>query len=301
MSVAPRVSVVMPVHDCRRWVGEAVASILEQTYRDIELIVVDDGSTDGSDDVVTETAAGDARVRLVRQERQGVIGALNQGLALARGELFARIDADDVAVPERLARQVAYLDAHRACVCVWSRVLLIDADGDPLREMGDRLTHEEIDAALLGGEGQVLYHCAILARTDAIRALGGYRDYETVEDLDLFLRLAEVGRLANLPEPLMRYRQHPKSVGHARMADQQRAIGRVLAAARARRGLPAKVNGFHAPARALSLAEQEEKWAWWALGAGHVRNARKHATRAVARRPLSPASWKVFACAIRGR
>ena len=109
--VAPRVSVVMAVHDGERYVGAAVDSILTQKFRDLELIVVDDGSTDRSPEIVREHA--DPRVRLIANGRNlGLAPSLNVGLAEARGEFVARLDADDVAMPHRLARQVEFMDAN---------------------------------------------------------------------------------------------------------------------------------------------------------------------------------------------
>src|SRR5258707_685838 len=99
----------MPVYNARRYVAEAARSVLGQTFTDFEFVVIDDGSTDGSAEVVEQAAAGDPRLRLVRQQNKGVSAASNLGTELARGEFLARVDADDVCCPERLAKQVAFL------------------------------------------------------------------------------------------------------------------------------------------------------------------------------------------------
>src|SRR5207248_5858446 len=119
-------------------------------------------------------------------------------------------------------RPVAYLRGHPDCVLVGSRVLLIDPDGLPIRERATEQTHEEIDAAHLN-RGWPVVHPAVMMRTAAVRQLGGYRDqYNTLEDTDLFLRLAEIGHLANLPEVLLHYRQHFASVTHSKAEQQAR-------------------------------------------------------------------------------
>jgi len=213
----------------------------------------------------------------------------------------ARMDADDVALPERFARQVRYLAEHPECVLVGSRVQIIDPDGCPLRTFGEALTHEEIDSALMGARGQMVYHPSVIMRKRAVHEVGGYRpEYYLAEDLDLFLRLAEVGRLVNLAEPLLKYREHLNKVGHTRTAEQTRAVNRILAEAYRRRGLgeAATPPAFSNPER--SLAQKRRTWAWWALTSGHVATARKHAVASLAHAPLSPDSWRLLYCALRG-
>ena len=200
---SPRVSVAMPVYNSEKYVAKAVASILAQTFEDFEFLIVDDGSTDASRAILQEYAARDRRIKLTSRPNTGYLVALNEMLRRARGEYIARMDADDVALPERFERQIQYLDDHPECVLLGSRVIIIDPDGDPLREMGDALTHEEIDNALMNAMGQLVYHPSVMFRRQVVLDLGGYRpEYYLTEDLDLFLRLAEVGRVANLAEPL---------------------------------------------------------------------------------------------------
>ncbi|MGH7213712.1 MAG: glycosyltransferase family 2 protein [Tepidisphaeraceae bacterium] len=302
MNHVPLISVVLPVYNGERFIAEAVQSILAQTFGDFELIAIDDGSKDRSKQILDGFATRDARVRVVSRPNAGLVRTLNEGLALARGELLARIDADDAATPDRFERQVAYLCEHPECVAVGSRALMIDSEGDPLIELGNKFTHEEIDSALINGEGQHFYHSSLILRTRALRDVGGYRDLETIEDLDLFLRLAEVGRLHNLREVLLKYRQHPASVGHSKMIKQRLAQQQVLDEAHRRRGIamPDHLRNLPSP-RQLSRSEQHVKWAWWALQSGFVSSARKHAFRALKRAPLSKHSWKVMYCALRGR
>jgi glycosyltransferase involved in cell wall biosynthesis len=118
LSSEPAVSVVMPMYNAAPYVGEAVRSVLGQTFSDFELIVIDDGSKDDSATEVERAAKGDARLRLIRQSNSGVSVASNKGTELARGEFLARADSDDICLPNRLEKQVGYLREHPDCVAV---------------------------------------------------------------------------------------------------------------------------------------------------------------------------------------
>ncbi len=298
----PAISVCMPVYNAERYVAEAVESILHQTLGDFEFLIVDDGSTDGSRRILEGYAARDPRIRLTSRPNTGYLVALNEMLAGARGEFIARMDADDVALPERFERQVSYLRAHPEVLALGSRILLVDPDGAPLTEMCEEQDHEGIDRAHLEGH-VVICHPTVMARAEAMRRVGGYRpEYYTAEDLDLWLRLAEIGRLANLPEALVKYRQHFQSIGNAQRARQEAAAVRAVADARRRRGL-----SQDAPMAARASTRPDptgldhmRKWAWWALTSGYLSTARGYAIRCWCRRPFSPESWRLLYCALRG-
>jgi glycosyltransferase involved in cell wall biosynthesis len=245
-------------------------------------------------------AARDRRIRLTRRENRGITRTRNEALQQATGEFFAVMDADDIALPERFERQVNYLQEHPQCVALGSRVLLIDAEGAAVREMSEMTAHAEIDRLHLEGQGGAITHPAAMMRRAALVAIGGYREtFETAEDLDVFLRLAEQGELANLPETLLLYRQHVGSTCHtrqARVAGDNRAV---VAEARRRRNLPDHARNGVASDES-SASAHHRKWAWWALEAGHIDTARKHGWRAVRCAPLSGRSWRAWLCALRG-
>src|SRR5262249_44460136 len=140
----PSVSVMMPVYNAERYVGKAIESVLNQTLSDFELVIVNDGSTDGSLEILQEYAARDPRIRLTSRPNVGLVGSRNELLDAARSNLVACMDADDISRSDRLERQVEYLRAHPDCVLVGSRVIIIDPDGQPLRIMGQHLVHEAI-------------------------------------------------------------------------------------------------------------------------------------------------------------
>ena len=199
--MTPRISVVMPVRNGERFLREALDSTLEQALGDLELIVVDDGSTDATAAILADAARRDSRARIHRQAPGGLTVALNAGCALARAPLIARMDADDVMLPGRLERQVEFLDAHRDVALLGGGIVLIDEDGREIdREPGRR----ELDFL----ERNELTHATVTMRADAFRALGGYR-LDQSEDYDLWLRFEERHGVAAVPDFAIRYRLHP--------------------------------------------------------------------------------------------
>ena len=297
----PTISVITPVYNNAAYLPEALDSVLNQSFGDFEYILINDGSTDDSLAVLEEYAKKDPRVRVSSRENRGYISALNEGLALARAEFIARMDADDVCMLDRFEKQIKFLRDHPECVVVGGRVLLIDSEGAPLREMCTETKHEEIDAAHLSGRGGTIVHPAMMARSSAIQSIGGYSGaYPWAEDLDFFLRLAEVGRVANLQDIILRYRQHLSSIGYSKSELQQKSTVAVVRDTHVRRGLPVPEGLGSAPIAAPSAAESHRKWAWWALGSGYAPSARKHAFRALRLEPFSPDSWRALYCAVRG-
>ncbi len=233
MSPAVSVSVLLPVHDAERTVGAAIASVLTQTYTDCELLVIDDGSTDRSAAAVREHAGGDPRLRLLQQSNRGLIAALNRGLAEARGALIARMDADDVALPDRLERQVRFLESHPAVAAVGGAARYMDDRGPLPLELRHPCAPEAIRAAL--PRGSCLVHPTVLMRRAAVLAAGGYRPaFLHAEDYDLWLRLAERADLANLAETVLHLRLHPGQVSFAHVEQQVISTLGAQRAARAR-------------------------------------------------------------------
>jgi glycosyltransferase involved in cell wall biosynthesis len=298
---SPAVSVLMPVYNAQRYLSAAVQSILDQTHTSFEFIIIDDGSTDESLTILAKYARRDRRIRLVSRPNTGYVIALNEMLTMACGEFIARMDADDVSMPTRFERQVDYLRAQPQCVGVGSGVVLIDSEGREIRPWSQVTAHEEIDGMHLRGLGGAVTHPAMMFKAWALRQVDGYRpSLQPAEDLDLFLRLSEIGRLANLPDVLLKYRQHAQSVGYQRRGEQVRAALQAVVEAHQRRGLPPPAGIDVSPPRGAGVSRHHRKWAWWALGAGNVATARKHALRALCLSPWSVASWKVMACALRG-
>jgi glycosyltransferase involved in cell wall biosynthesis len=233
----PAVSVVMSVLDGEAHVGEAVESVLAQTFADWELVVVDDGSTDGTGAILDGYAARDPRILVVHRPNAGRPAALNEGIARARGPLIARLDADDVALPRRLELQLARLAAEPALGVVGGAVVFVTADGRPFAETRYPLDDRAIRAAL--GTTTPFVHSAVTMRRAAFEAAGGYRPaFVEAEDLDLWLRIPHAFGLANLADPVVRYRIHGGQATMRHLERQARAAAAARASARHQPHIP---------------------------------------------------------------
>ncbi|MFM8481653.1 MAG: glycosyltransferase family 2 protein [Gammaproteobacteria bacterium] len=208
------VSVVMPCFNTARYVTEAVASILAQTHRDFELIAIDDGSTDGT--VAALQGIADPRLQIIRNSTNlGIVETLNIGVAEARGEFVARMDADDVALPQRFERQVAFLRRNIEFAAVGTGVSYMDEHGAAQRS--PRLppnSNMNLRWRLL--LGNCVHHPTIMFRRSQLSLPVYSSVYPDIEDYELFLRLAVAGVLANMPERLLRMRRHGLSVSGQR-------------------------------------------------------------------------------------
>jgi GT2 family glycosyltransferase len=298
----PAVSVTMAVYDAEPYLVQAIESILAQSFRDLELIAVDDGSRDGSLAILAGFAARDPRVRMIRRAHGGLAPTRNAALAEARGEFVAVMDADDVAHPERLARQVDFLRAHPEVLVVGAEVEIVDPEGWPIRKGGVPLEHAAIEAALLAGRGEALCHPVATFRREAVLAAGGYRaGIPHSEDLDLYLRLAERGRLANLPETLLRYRHHLRKTSNACAGEHRAVTNQVLRDARRRRGLDPSER-FELPALS-SQTPDVDYWCEWvrqAVIGGNLATARKYAFAVLRQEPTRLRSWQLLLRALLG-
>jgi len=298
----PRLSVIMPVYNAERYLDAAIDSVLYQSYRDLELIAVDDGSTDESIYKLRLRANQDDRLRVISRPNTGIVGALNDGLDAARGELIGRMDADDTCHGTRFAKQVAYLDEHPQCVAVGSWVTRTDPFGSPAGTEQTPTDHATIDAALMRGEGHVMVHATMLMRREALVNAGAWDDrFNWVEDLDLCLRLAEQGELANLPESLYRYRRHEQSVCFQQYETMCVRLKEVLAEAYQRRGrddMPSLDDIRQELPQKRDPAAIYRGWACHAINQHKPRLARYHATRALRYAPLHIESWRVMAWAL---
>lgn len=215
---APVISVLLPIYNGEATLDATLGSVLAQTHRDFEVIAVNDGSVDGTADILARHAAADARVHVVTTPNRGLVAALNSAIGAARGRLGARMDADDICEPERFAKQVAHLEAHDDCVVVGSEVTLIDASGAPHRKQpalagSYRMKDRCRDFTKFPPSPPTVPHPTAMIRMEALRQVGGYRRYFTngAEDRDLWWRLMPLGEVHRLPERLLRYRVHPSN------------------------------------------------------------------------------------------
>jgi len=288
MTGNPAISVLMPVYNTERYLSEAIESILNQTYENFEFIIVDDGSTDRSSLILQEYAETDSRIRLIRQENTGMVGALNRGLKETAAPLIARMDADDVALPHRLEAQLKFMENHPEHVVVGGHTYFIDPDGQILKLYRLALDHNEIEERLLQGGGGAVVHAAAMFRKSAIEEAGGYRkDFEFIEDFDLYLRLLKIGKFANLDRVVYHYRHHLENIT-ARKGNTRENLRRLLVGeARRWKGLPAIDIPVPDDAQAFSANFLRRRWCGWALEENRLSTAWKHAWRAWIGEPWS--------------
>jgi glycosyltransferase involved in cell wall biosynthesis len=211
LNESPRVSVLMSVFNGERYLRESIDSILSQSFSDFEFLIINDGSSDASRSIIL--AYDDPRIRLIENEENiGLTQSLNRGLALARGEFIARQDADDISLPARLAKQVAFLDANPHVLLVGSWYQEVDANGTLQQRARVPTDEVELRWALLFFCPFI--HSAVMMRKDPVlNEIGYYSDeYEYAQDHELWLRIARRKSLTNLKAYLVKYRRSPDSM-----------------------------------------------------------------------------------------
>ena len=299
----PRVSVLMTVFNAERYIERAIKSIINQTLERWELLIINDGSTDRSENIAKQLAVYDKRIKVVSKKNEGIVSSANLGLTMVSAPYVARMDADDISHPTRLEKQLHFLEANPNCVAVGSYVQLIDSRGLRICEFSRVSSHREIDDLHMKGHGGAICHPASMMRIGAIRHIGGYDpSMKSAEDLDMFLKLAEHGVLSNIPECLFSWRQHLASEGNARRNLQAKYAKIAVIRAHERRGLevPSRVAVLE-NTRDSSIASTYEKWLWWSLKGGNHRTAIKYATLLFFARPISLQTFTAVFCALRGR
>jgi glycosyltransferase involved in cell wall biosynthesis len=214
----PAISVILPVYNADNYVAEAVESILAQTFSDYELLLIDDGSTDGSLAILQRYAARDDRIVLISRENRGLVASLNEGIALARGKWLARMDADDIALPRRFERQIAWLNQTHADIC-----------GSWVQTFGARSVMWRYPVSHEASEVQLLFdvpvaHPVVMAHRDVFRSLKYDSRFAQVEDYDIWQRAWAAGfKFANIDEALLRYRTHAEQVSVTQAQAQREA------------------------------------------------------------------------------
>jgi hypothetical protein len=213
---SPVVSVAMVLRNMQRFVGESVESILNQSFRDFEFVIVDFGSTDESRAIVSRYQANDRRIKLHVIPPCGLSEARNASCFLAQGKYVALMDADDIAFPNRLERQVAYLDQHPEIALLGSAIRCIGPSGESRFLRSFPMTDGEIRSALQ--HSTAIQQTTVMMRREILGIVKGYRRaFALAEDYDLWLRVIEHFQVANLPEPLVHYRIHPGQISVQRL------------------------------------------------------------------------------------
>ncbi len=205
----PKISVIMPAYNAEKYIAEAIDSILNQTFGDFEFIILNDCSTDRTEEIIRSYT--DPRiVSLKNEQNMGVAATLNKGLSVAKGEYIARMDADDISLPERFAKQVAFLDKNPAVAVLGTNVERFDESGSlGTSQLATDPKQMHIDMFFFCG----IAHPSVMMRASAVRKLDGYDlAFEGLEDYELWCRVARQHQITTLPEVLLRYRIHSAQV-----------------------------------------------------------------------------------------
>ena len=216
----PKVTVLMSVYNGDKYLNEAIDSILGQTFKDFEFLIVNDGSTDKTGEILK--SYNDPRIKMINNEKNiGLTKSLNKGLKLARGEYIARQDADDISMPGRLEKEIEFLEQNKSVGLVGTDYLIINEKGNVVQIVTCLNGNRELKAKLL--EGNQFGHGSVILRRECIEKVGTYREeFKFAQDYDFCLRIAEVYDVANISEPLYKWRIDSKSISVAKKALQDK-------------------------------------------------------------------------------
>lgn len=210
------VSVVMPVYNSEKYLREAIDSVLSQSYKNIELIIVDDGSTDSGRDIVLSYT--DSRIRLLQNEKNsGIVFSRNKGLEAAGGEFVATLDSDDIALPDRIAKQVIFLEANPDYGLCGTFYHTIDSNGKLLKKINFPTSDQDIQTHLT--IGNCFCNSTMMLRSKLAKELKYREKYDIVEDYELWYRISKTAKVANLPFYGTHYRVHGNNISVAKMND----------------------------------------------------------------------------------
>lgn len=246
----PPITVALTVYNAERFLAEAVESVLAQTFTDFEFLALDDGSSDRSLAMLLAYQSKDDRLRVISRENRGQVPSLNELIPQAKGTYIARMDADDICLPRRLEQQIDFMRSNpdHAVVGGWTEYM--NVSGLPIGVVETPCSHDEIDQAHLDIKCSICHSTAMIDR-DVLIKVGGYRpDFAPAEDLDLWLRLAEIAKVANIPECVLRYRLHPSSLSELHGAKQRTNMVRACQSAWVRRHMDygrSPLQGSHQP------------------------------------------------------
>ncbi len=301
MSKNPTVSVLMPVYNAEKYVAEAIESILTQTFVDFEFIITDDCSTDSSLKILEAYAAKDKRIHLTSRPNRGLTPTLNEMIYKAKGEFIAILENDDIALPDRLALQVEFLQREPDVVCVSGARELIDEKGRLLTSIEDPEYNDQIQALLLSGHCCIC-HVGAMIRRAALVKVGGYDEtMRLAHDLDLWLRLSEIGSLANLKDKVVKYRLHQNSLSEKNQIQQRQEAEDACKRAWQRRGIEGRYENTESWRPGADRSSQHHfmlRYGWWAFISGQRQTAIIYGTRAIVALPFAVEGWKLLACGL---
>jgi len=298
---SPLVTVQMPVYNGQEYLAETIESILNQTFRDFEFLMLDDGSTDESLNLLRSYAEKDSRIHVITRENRG-LGETQRELAeSANGEFIAQMDQDDVSMLNRLELQVDFLRKNPNVAVVGGAYQMIDGAGRYLTTLKQPISNTEIQALILGGHCAIAHSGAMMRSAD-IKSIGGYdKNFNTATDLDLWLRLGEVGELANLSDVVFKYRLHDKSASEKVGQSQRNEARKACENAWKRRNITYEFSADQLWRPGPDKESRHKfmlKYGWWAWNSNEFMTAFFYGWQAIKAKPLSLAGWKLLAVSL---
>lgn len=214
------ISIILPIYNGEKYINSCIDSILNQTFKDFELIIINDGSTDNTEKIINNYKNKDTRIKSYYKKNSGIIDSLNLGISRAQFDLIARIDADDICLPHRLKEQVALLKEYDI---VGSNALLIDKQGNPLGQTNLPIRQEDIEKSIFSMKPSII-HPSIIFRLSALKLSNDHKVYSSTfrhcEDLELWIRNLDSCKFYNLQSPLIKLRKHDLNISHSSFIQQ---------------------------------------------------------------------------------
>lgn len=279
------VSVIIPVFNAENYIGATLETLVNQDMQNFETVCVDDGSTDTSLEIIN-TFQDRLNLKIISRPNTGIVGALNDGIDSASGSLITRLDADDLCHPRRLSQQLAFMNSHLDVVAVGSSAALIDEVGRKIGVFPAKVDHGSICDGLFRGESMI-HHPSVMMRKQAVERIGAYREgYCPAEDYDLWLRLTEVGQLANIQEALITKRQLLTGLVATRFRERDRVVQKALSEVWQSRNFEGEVPIIQ-PGFIKSEDDIIKQWIWLAMNSKNISTARYYAFKYFLRFPIS--------------
>ena len=297
----PKVSVCLSVYNSENYLREAIESILNQSFDDFEFLIIDDGSRDSSPEIIRFYAKQDQRIWFHHRENRGIPKTRNEMLKQATGKYIAVMDADDIALPNRLVNQVQFLDQNPHVVAVGGTFNFIDEKGRFLTCLYPPEDNDTIQEKALAGHGSICHPSAMIRR-EILLKIGGYDESFLVAlDLDLWLRLGEIGDLRNLQSPILNFRLHDSSISETQGEKQRNYAHRACKNAWQRRGISREFEAVEPwrPTRDRASRYQFAlKYGWWAWNSRQRKTALIYAGKALQIKPWGIKAFKLLYCTL---
>jgi glycosyltransferase involved in cell wall biosynthesis len=296
----PTVSVIMAVYNAQRYLAEAMDSVLAQSFGDFEFLIIDDGSTDRTTQILRDYAAKDDRIRLIVRENKGQTPSLNEAVELARCELLARMDADDICLPHRFAKQVEFMQSHPQVVLLGGAYAMIDGAGRLLTMIEPPRDNATLQEHALSGRTPICHPLAMMRKSAVLKAGGYDPQFQVAQDLDLWLKLGEIGELACVPDLLVKYRQHDQSLSEKKQELQLAEMRLACERAYLRRGIRRQFLGeqnWRPTSDRSSRHRFALRYGWWAFNSAQRRTALVYGMKAIRAVPFHLDGWRLLLCA----